>query len=227
LSWFAGWDETANQKLSFQDEPRRVGFPFEMETIMKCKRILAAVFKGPPKARCRRGLILASALASCAAWGLQWRPLAVEELTEHADVVVQARVTDRQCQRDEAGRIFTRVQLTVIEVWKGNLAGTDLAVVHSGGTWAGETAALEGQVEYPPGQEVVAFLARNPKGMYVTVGLAQGKFQVIRTEKASQPLVRNPFHGLGVEPDLLSQVRAGPEALALSELKRRVQTVIR
>lgn len=166
-------------------------------------------------------------LHSIAGWSSQWRPLAIEELTGCADLVVQGKTISRQCKRDEAGRIYTEATLAVTEIWKGKHAGTCVSVVHSGGAYAGETLTVTGQVEYPLGEDVVAFLAVNPRGMYVTVGLSQGKFQVIREPLGNQMLARNRFHGLEPGASVSAQQPSGRRTLSLSELKRRVQACLR
>lgn len=147
-------------------------------------------------------------------------PLSVEELNNHADLVVRATVKGQQCLRDDQGRIYTEVTLSVAETWRGQTTGTLLKVVHSGGTLGRRAETTIGQVQYQPGEEVVAFLVHNPRGEAVTVGLEQGKFHLQRANANAPLLASNPFHrGDGsVTP---SGRVLGP-SLSLDELKRRV-----
>jgi hypothetical protein len=149
-------------------------------------------------------------------------------MTQRADLVVHGRVLAQTCKHDAAGRIYTEVTLQMIEVWKGSLLQPELSVVHSGGILNGETVAVTGQVAYTNGEEVVAFLVRNAQGQNVTVGLAQGKFEII-AGPVGEKLARNPFYGTRGSPPrgALDKMGAGNPPLTQAELKRRVQGAVR
>ena len=157
---------------------------------------------------------------------VQMEPLSVEQLARQSALVVHGTVQGKSCQRDPAGRIFTRVELQVVDVWKGAPATNRVTVVQGGGILGHQKATVSGQVEYGIGEEVVAFLVINSRGEGVTLGLAQGKFHVSQDENSGERLVHNLFHG---EPG--SQGRAIPRLdslatqrrLSLVELKRRVE----
>src|SRR6185295_8590950 len=85
-------------------------------------------------------------------------PLPVEELTQRADLILHATVTSKICERTAEGRIITRVELDVSEIWKGNLTTNHFTVVHGGGTVGNRRDEVSGQVEYTVGEEIVAFL---------------------------------------------------------------------
>ncbi len=82
-------------------------------------------------------------------------PLSIEQLTENSTLVVQGRVLSKSCQRDPAGRIYTRVSLQVAEVWKGSLPQNPFHIVHGGGILGDRKATVSGQVEFGIGEEVV------------------------------------------------------------------------
>ncbi len=154
-------------------------------------------------------------------------PLSIEELTGQAQLVLQGRVLSKSCQRDATGRIYTKVELQVAEVWKGTLATNPLTVVHGGGILGEERVVVSGQVDYQIGEEIVAFLVFNPRGEAVTVGLAQGKFHVWKEPASGTAFVQNPFHGspeAGARKIQAQNAAApAPARLSLQELKARVQ----
>lgn len=152
-------------------------------------------------------------------------PLSVEELNRHADLVVRATVTGRECLRDEQGRIYTEVTLRVAETWRGQTAGPTLKVVHSGGILGKRAETTIGQVQYQPGEEIVAFLVHNPRGEAVTVGLEQGKFHLQRSSANTPLLASNPFYR--GDPTVTPSRRTLGPSLSLEELKRRVTTEAR
>ena len=157
---------------------------------------------------------------------IQFTPLSIEQLARESALVVQATVLSKSCQRDPAGRIFTKVELEVAEVWKGSLPTNRFTVVHGGGIIGDRKATVSGQVEYGIGEEVVAFLVFNQRGEGVTLGLAQGKFHIGKEARTGERLVHNLFHG---EPDPRSRGVSAADhlptqrRLTLAELKRRVR----
>jgi hypothetical protein len=152
-------------------------------------------------------------------------PMSVEELTARADLVLHATVLSQSAQYDPAGRLHTRVEVTVLEVWKGQRANDRFTIVLAGGTLGEHRVAVPGQADYRVGEEVVAFLRLNQRGEGVTVGLAQGKFEVWQDKASKQKQARNLF--LGRAPaaagrSLLQDQEKSGEIL-LADLRRAVQ----
>lgn len=175
-----------------------------------------------------RTISAALLLAATVCFGVVMRPLSVEELSSKADFVIQGIVTNKVCLKDEAGRIYTRVEVQVSETIKGKNVGDTISVVHGGGTVGDQTTEVSGQVEYEIGKEVVAFITVNPKGMAVTIGLCQGKFSVWRDANTGEAFVYNPFHGsppASTNTAALQSAATGSatQRLALTELKQQVQ----
>ena len=170
-------------------------------------------------------LLLFTALLPPGTQAVLMRPLAVEELARKADLIVQGTVLDKQSLRDEAGRIYTKVNIRVGEVWKGALPtnGTPgvLTIVQGGGTVGDVREEISGEVQYDVGEEFVAFLVFNPRGEPVTIGLAQGKFHVWRDRQTGEKFTRNLFHG-GPESSDAVAVQTQP-SLRLKDLKQQVQ----
>ncbi|MDB6029755.1 MAG: hypothetical protein JWM16_93, partial [Verrucomicrobiales bacterium] len=106
------------------------------------------------------------------------RPMSLEELTTNAQMVVHGKVLSKTVQRDNDGQIITRVELEVIETVKGSVKEPRVFIVQSGGVLGDEVTTVSGQEHYSVGEEVVAFLVLNRRGEGVTLGLAQGKFDV-------------------------------------------------
>jgi hypothetical protein len=153
------------------------------------------------------------------------RPLGIDELTRKADLIVRGTVLDKTSLRDVAGRIYTRVNVRVSEVWKGalptNAAPNSLAIVQSGGTVGDVREEVSGEVQYNVGEEFVAFLVFNQRGEPVTIGLAQGKFHVWRDPQTGEKFAHNPFHGAPEPAGNGSQ-----DKLRVSELKQQVRQVM-
>ncbi len=167
-------------------------------------------------------LVVGLALPLCA---IQVDPLSIEELADQSALVLHGTVLSRTCLRDPAGRIYTKIELVVAEVWKGNLSTNRFTIVHGGGVLGEEKAVVSGQVEYDVGEEAVVFLVLNQRGEGVTRGLIQGKFHVWTDTASGEQLAHNPFHGLPKTVRAATKNNLVPDRqrLTLSELKRRVQ----
>src|SRR5437867_8643817 len=109
-------------------------------------------------------------VGTCSLHAVQMEPLSIEQLAQESALVVQGTVRSKSCQRDPAGRIFTKVELQVAETWKGSLTTNRISIVHGGGVLGGERSIVSGQVDYGIGEEVVAFLVLNQRGEAVTLG---------------------------------------------------------
>jgi hypothetical protein len=155
-------------------------------------------------------------------------PLSIEQLTSESQLILQGIVRTKSVQRDAAGRIYTKVELEVSEVWKGTLATNRFTIVHGGGILGEIQTVVSGQAEYEVGEEVVAFLVINPEGQGVSIGLAQGKFHVWQEGANGEKLVRNPFHGgeAAAPPASGNAAQSAPAPsgrLTLTDLKRRAK----
>ncbi len=162
-------------------------------------------------------------LMTVAAAAVDMIPISIKQLTERADLVVRGTVSEKSCQRDPAGRVYTRVKLDVTEVLKGARATGPFTVVHGGGVLGVQRSEVSGQVDYQLGEEVIAFLVLNQRGEGVTVGLSQGKFHVWTDPASGAQLARNPFHGGAVTaaaPGSAAQPAAA--RLRVDDLKRQV-----
>jgi hypothetical protein len=153
-------------------------------------------------------------------------PIEIEAMAERAQLIVQGTVLTKTCQRDTAGRIFTKIELQISEVWKGTFSGRQLQIIHGGGTLGEERSMVSGQVEYDPGEEVVGFFVINDRGEAITLGLAQGKFHVWQDQTTGEKLAANLFHGQsqssGAKAAALEKYSAG-ERITLTQLKQRVR----
>ena len=155
----------------------------------------------------------------------QYLPLSIAELTERADVVIQGTVAAKTSLRDENGRIYTKVEMTVAELWKGSLTTNRFVIALASGILGDRGVAASGEATYEVGEEAVAFLVLNHRGEGVTIGLIQGKFAVTVEPGTGAKLARNIFHGAHAGFEAQRQIQAGlaPTRLTVTDLKTQVQ----
>ena len=166
-------------------------------------------------------LVLALCLFTAELQAVLMKSLPIEELSQKADLIVRGTVLDKSCQRDDSGRIYTKIELQVSEVWKGTLATNSFTIVHGGGTVGDRRVEVSGQVEYEVGEEVVAFLRLNQRGEGVTIGLAQGKFRVWTDKATGERFAHNLFHG--VPEKAAAQEKTKSRRLALKDLAHQAK----
>jgi hypothetical protein len=176
---------------------------------------------------CLRVLTLCLFVLPAGAHGERGVPLSIDELSTRAELVLHGTVLSKTSQRDEADRVYTRLEVQVAEVWKGAAAtaGRSFSVVRGGGVLGEERANVSGQTDYQVGEEVVLFLRLNARGEGVTLGLAQGKFQVSREPVTGVKLAHNRFHGMADSASRKASAasQGSQRRLTLEELKQRVQ----
>jgi hypothetical protein len=144
----------------------------------------------------------------------------VPALTAQASDVVRGRVLSSVAGwTGDHRRIVTRVEVEVLETWKGSAAGR-LTVLQPGGEIDGIGQRVSGVAELGPGEEVVLFLERTGSSHRV-VGLAQGVYRVSTAEGARQAV---PASLEGLELVAPAERAPGPRVrLPLAQLRETVR----
>jgi len=111
------------------------------------------------------------------------RKLTLEQRVEIADQIVRGTVGEVWAERDERGVIWTRAQIEIARVYKGDELygeGGDITLVidQLGGDWAGLYNHVASASRFSVGEELVVCLQELESGRLVPVGMAQGKWTV-------------------------------------------------
>ena len=122
----------------------------------------------------------------------------LEDLVTRADRIVVG-ICESAGPRRVNGQIYTSYTFSVDQSLKGN-AGPRLELHLPGGLLQGVLSHIAGMPVFDPGDEVVLFLtATNELGHAWPVGLAQGRFSIVRDERDS-PRVFQELDGLSLHP---------------------------
>jgi len=175
-----------------------------------------------------RAGVTAVALASIAlpARGSLVMALTLDELVWRADRVVVAEVLDVRSSWDERReQIRSRVDLRIVEAWKGGMpADYRISVEETGGTVDGITMRVIGAPRFVRGERSVLFL-RGPAAAARVVGMAQGK-RGLRQDAASGRWIAEAAAGVAatVSPDPSGRLFPAPPdpARPLDELRAEV-----
>lgn len=149
--------------------------------------------------------------------GAQIRPLTVEELATRATRICHGRVEAVEVLREPSGNLVTRVEIAAQAMWKGSLTNR-ITLTQPGGTLGTRRVVIPGAPSFAPEEEVVLFLSLNPRGEWLTLDLAQGKFTVERS--GSNAWVRNVVLGGSPTPGGFRPPHQQP--LPIEVLRRRV-----
>jgi hypothetical protein len=117
----------------------------------------------------------------------------------------------------EGDRIFTAVEVQVENALKGDTAGGPLTLKLLGGEADGLRTVVIGAPCISSGEEVVFFLKANGAATYDVVNLAEGAFEVVRSDHGSATL-RRDLRGIqyleeSTPPDLPETLEALSDAV--------------
>lgn len=154
--------------------------------------------------------------------GAQIRPLTVEDLATRAAGICHGRVEAVEVAREASGNFVTRIEITPQSIWKGSPTNR-ITVTQPGGTLGTRRVVIPGAPTFAPGEEVVVFLTLNPRGEWLTLDLAQGKFSVERN--GSNAWVRNVVLGGSPAPGGFRPPHQQP--LSLEVLQNRVAEALK
>ena len=110
------------------------------------------------------GRALGMALATCA---LVWSgdshatsmvELTTQQLTDASNVIVIGKVTEVWTEPDGQRRVWTRAQVEVDQVLKGDTDIDAVVVDQVGGTFAGKLVSVHGAARFSRGERVLLFL---------------------------------------------------------------------
>jgi hypothetical protein len=153
------------------------------------------------------------------------------ELTKRADHIAVADVISVQSAWDQSHRkIFTTIDLSVVESWKGGAKpASHITVVQPGGTVGDISMTVFGMSAFAPGERTLVFL-RGTTGAAGVVGMAQGKRPMTR-DAASGKWTVGLASGAGLErvpPKGTAPASAaidGPRSL--DEMRGQVQQILK
>lgn len=163
-------------------------------------------------------LLLAAAAPALASSALE---MDLPALTARATDVVHGRVLSAvPAWSGDHRRIVTRVELEVLETWKGSASGR-VTVVQPGGELGGIGQRVSGVAQLGRGEEVVLFLEQVGPTHRV-VGLAQGVYRVSTAAEVRQAVPAS-LEGLELVPPP-GPAPAARRAVSLAELRGAVQS---
>jgi hypothetical protein len=173
------------------------------------------------------GLLAVPALAPRDAAATTFMKTTLEQRVGMSDVIVRGTVTEVWTERDDQGVIWTRAQVEVADVFKGDADLETVIVDQIGGEWAGMHMAMPGASRYSPGEEMIVMIDELDSGYMAPVGMFQGKYTVTMDPRLREEIAvrfhvdnhRNFDHRFVPLP-------AEPDALTVSTLEARIRDAV-
>jgi hypothetical protein len=171
-----------------------------------------------------KGCLVLSILMAAPLGATVLLPATLEELAEHADAIVYARVASVSSRQAASTlRVERLVELDVVRYLKGS-GGPSVTLHVPGGTFGRYRTVTPGSPELAAGEEAVFFIgARGAAGPWL-VGLGQGVLRVSLDEASGRRVVRSPILSSDEGP-----VRRGDSArrpVPLAELEGRLAAAV-
>lgn len=118
-------------------------------------------------------------LLATAAWGTTVVKMDLPQLVGDADSIIHGRIEQVYAQWDDQMKlVFTFVDVRIYEPLKGERRQSVL-LRQLGGKIGALNMSVAGMPHFNRGDEVILFLKGNAEGTYHTVGLNQGKYDVL------------------------------------------------
>jgi hypothetical protein len=136
--------------------------------------------------------LAAFVLAAISAGASTVERLSLDQLIEHADVIVRGRVEDITARSAPRGRARTFISLTVEKQFKGTPQNT-VFIEQPGGATGDIALAVPGLPKFSTGENVIVFLKRRRDGAFAVVGDTQGKFNA-KTGSGGNEIVEDFAH---------------------------------
>ena len=123
-------------------------------------------------------------------------PLSVEQIVDVSTTIVRGTVTEVWTEPDEnTGSVWTHAQVEVERVFKGDRNTEVIIVEQPGGVWGETRTSVESVARFSIGEEGYFFVEELDGGRSVSVGMFQGKFNIILDPYSREELaIRFPVH---------------------------------
>ena len=106
------------------------------------------------------------------------KKMSTEQMVDASDLILRGTVAETWTEVAEGGRIWTRAQVDVTRVYKGDSTIETIVVDQLGGHYAGVTMHVEGATRFSHEEEIVIFLDELESGRISPLGMFTGKYTV-------------------------------------------------
>ena len=106
------------------------------------------------------------------------KKMSTEQMVDASDLIIRGTVAETWTEVAGGGRIWTRAQVDVTRVYKGDETIETVVVDQLGGHYGGITMHVEGATRFSHEEEIVIFLDELESGRISPLGMFTGKYTV-------------------------------------------------
>ncbi len=152
--------------------------------------------------------------------------LSTNQMVDASDSIVRGKILEVWTEEDERGVVWTRAQLEVTQVLKGDKSRKKYIIDQMGGTFGGNQSIVQGRTHFSTGEEGIFFLEDLKSGRTITVGLNQGKFTLRLDPYSRQTIVQrfSPPHGKTYDHRFIPLPSKAEEIVTLDDLVDSIET---
>lgn len=168
-----------------------------------------------------------SALVALPVWATTMVAVDIPTLARNAELVVVGKVTKvaSRWTQDKSG-VVTDIEIAITETVKG-APRKAVTLVQAGGTVEEVRQKVHGMPSFVADEEVVLFLEPRGAARFATVGMAQGKFRVQRSEGSAATVLVDPeLDGTLIDSVTRERITSHSNPMPLEELKRQVRQAL-
>ena len=152
--------------------------------------------------------------------------LSTNQMVDASDSIVRGKILEVWTEEDERGVVWTRAQLEVTQVLKGDKNRKKYIIDQMGGTFGGNQSIVQGRTHFSTGEEGIFFLENLKSGRTITVGLNQGKFTLRLDPYSRQTIVQrySPPQGKAYDHRFIPLPSKTEEIVTLDDLVDSIET---
>ena len=158
----------------------------------------------------------------------QVKEMSAKELTNESTAVFYGKCSKKESKwNDKKSIIFTYVTVVPEAYIKGSL-GTEVVITVPGGQVGDILYEVSEMPVFIEGEDVMAFVWKNPAGKNLVTGGYQGKMKIEKDAKTGKRMVKTS--GIAVEPDTQTQPNGKttkPEKIQLEDFVTKVKSYVK
>ena len=152
--------------------------------------------------------------------------LSTNQMVDASDSIVRGKILEVWTEEDARGVVWTRAQLEVTQVLKGDSNRKKYILDQMGGTFGGSQSFVSGRAHFSVGEEGIFFLENMKSGRTMTIGLSQGKYTLRLDPHSRQTIVQRyaPPRGKAYDHRFIPLPPKGEEVVTLDDLVDSIET---
>jgi len=152
--------------------------------------------------------------------------LSIETLIKESYSIIIGEVVNKYSELNSTlSKIVTIVQIRIEQSYGNNRLKGEVKILTLGGSLGDISLKIPGEANYNIGERVLVFLEKK-NGYFLTMGMAQGKFSLIKDEESNEDIAVRDLTGIPLLFPTQNSIKyKGIEKFTLSYLKKKIKEI--